>query len=70
MITCVIFLWKFSVVLSCLDLKQKEVAGVKDAILLAATSAFCIYPYLFISSVTNSTRTKAREMGGTEQDSH
>lgn len=38
--------------------------------MFAATSAFHIYPYLFISSVTNSTKTKAWEMGGTKQDSH
>lgn len=41
-------------------------AVVRAAILLAATSAFHIYSYLFISSETNCGKTKAGEMGGTE----
>lgn len=49
--------------------KKKKSSRLKGPSLNMATSAFHIYPYLHISDVTNA-QTKAREMGGPEQDRH
>lgn len=67
---CFPFLWLWHVIFQwTYMLPWPKNKNVKDTILLAATSVFHIYPWLFISSVTNSAWTKPGDMGGTEQDS-